>query len=127
MKNCKLLIKINKSASDVFQFTLYPKNTPLWVDSIVKEEVNEVPTRVGTIYRNINKEGVWSDYLVTQYEKDKMFEFVASDKNYHVRYTFTPLTDSSCELEYFEWVTMGELEAPFTIQILKKLKEIIEK
>lgn len=127
MKNCKLIIKINRSVSDVFSFTLDPKKTPLWVDSIIKEVANEIPTRVGTIYKNVNKEGIWSAYLVTQYEKDKMFEFVTSDKNYHVKYTFTPLTDSSCELEYFEWVTMGKLEAPFTIQILEKLKEIIEK
>lgn len=127
MKNCKLVININKSVKEIFNFVLDPKNTPFWVESIIQEVVNETPTQVGTIYKNVNKEGVWSEYLVTQYEKDKLFEFVAADKNYHVRYTFTPLTDSSCKLEYFEWVAIGELEAPFTIQILKKLKEIIEK
>jgi hypothetical protein len=127
MKDCKLIIKINKSASDVFRFTLDPKNTPLWVESIVQEEVNETPTQVGTIYKNVNKEGVWSEYLVTQYEKDRLFEFVASDKNYHVKYTITPLTDSSCELEYFEWVESGELEVPFTMEVLEKLKLALEK
>lgn len=127
MKDCKLIININKSAKEIFNFVLDPKNTPLWIDSIVKEEVNETPPRVGTVYRNVNMHGVWSEYHVTHYEENKVFEFVAADKNYHVRYTFTPLTDSSCELEYFEWVIIGELEAPFTIQILEKLKEIIEK
>lgn len=127
MKDCKLVININKSVKEIFNFVLDPKNTPLWIDSIVKEEVNETPPRVGTVYRNVNMHGVWSEYHVTHYEENKVFEFVASDKNYHVRYTFTPLTDSSCKLEYFEWVAIGELEAPFTIQILEKLKEIIEK
>ncbi len=127
MKNCRLIIKINRTASEVFQFTLDPNNTPLWVKSIIKEEVNETPTKVGTIYKNVNKEGVWSEYLVIQYEKDRIFEFVASDKNYHVKYTFTPLTDTTCELEYFEWVENGELEGPFTIQILEKLKSALEK
>jgi hypothetical protein len=126
MKNCKLTIRINRSASDVFQFTLDPKNTPLWIDSIIHEETNETPTKVGTIYRNMNKEGAWSEYLVTEYEKDKVFEFVAADKNYHVKYTLTPLDTVSCELEYFEWVEQGELEAPFTIQILEKLKDLLE-
>jgi len=126
MKNCKLTISINKPTSEVFQFTLDPNNTPLWVDSIVKEKVNEIPTKVGTIYRNINKDGIWSEYLVTQYEQYRMFEFVASDKNYHVKYTLTPLSDSSCELEYFEWVENGEIEVPFTIQVLEKLKGLLE-
>lgn len=127
MKDCKLIIKINRSAADVFQFTLDPKNTPVWVESIVQEEVNETPTQVGTVYKNVNKEGVWSEYLVTQYEKDRVFEFVASDKNYHVKYTFTPLSESTCELEYFEWVETGELEVPFTMVVLEKLKAALEK
>ena len=127
MNDCKLTIKINRPTSYVFAFTLDPKNTPLWVDSIIEEESNETPTQVGTIYKNVNKEGVWSEYLVTQYEKDRLFEFVASDKNYHVKYTFTPLSESTCELEYFEWVETGQLEAPFTMVVLEKLKAALEK
>jgi len=127
MKECKLTIQINKLASTVFEYLLDPNNTPLWIDSIVKEEVNEVPTKVGTIYRNVNKEGVWSEYLVTQYEKDKYFEFVSSNKNYHVKYTLTPLENNRCELEYYEWVVEGELEEPFTIHILEKLKVLLER
>jgi hypothetical protein len=127
MKNCRLTININRPVSDVFGFTLDPKNTPLWVDSIVKEEVNEVPTKVGTKYRNVDKAGVWSEYLVTKYEKDKLFEFTAADKNYHVLYTFTQLSESSCKLEYFEWVENGELDAPFTLHMLEKLKLALEK
>lgn len=126
MKSCKLTVQINKPSSFVFQFTLDPKNTPLWIDSIVEEEVNEVPTKVGTIYRNLNKENVWSEYIVTKYEKDKNFEFVSRDKNYHVRYTFVSKGDSVCELEYFEWVENGELENPFNIKVLEKLKSILE-
>ena len=126
MKSCKLSIQINKPASVVFQFTLNPKNTPLWVDSIVKEEVSEIPTKIGTIYKNVNKDGIWSEYLVTQFEENRVFEFVSSDKNYHVKYTLTPLKTNSCELEYFEWVKNGELKSPFTIQILEKLKSALE-
>jgi hypothetical protein len=127
MKECKLVIQIDQSAEDVFQFTLNPNNTPLWIDSIVREKTNESPTRIGTIYRNVNNSGVWSEYTVTQYEENKRFEFISSDNNYHVRYIFTPLDNESCELEYYEWVEHGELEEPFTMEILEKLKKISEK
>jgi len=127
MKSCKLFIQINKTPSEIFRFVLNPKNTPLWINSIVKEEVNENPVKIGAVYRNVNEDGIWSEYLVTQYEENKMFEFVSSDKNYHVMYTLTPKGKNRCELEYFEWVERGELESPFTIQILEKLKNVLHR
>ncbi|KKR56138.1 MAG: hypothetical protein UT93_C0004G0016 [Candidatus Woesebacteria bacterium GW2011_GWF1_40_24] len=126
MKDKRLTIKINKPTHGVFEFTTDPKNTPLWVNSITYEEVNEQPVKIGTIYRNKNKQGVWQEYEVTKFEQDKSFIFSSKNSSYHVKYTFTPIDENSCELEYYEWVDEGELEEPFTIEILEKLKKILE-
>lgn len=126
MKDCRLTIEINKPPSEIFKFTLNPKNTPLWIDSIVREESSENPARLGTFFRNVNKEGIWSTYKITKIEENKMFVLTAQDNNYHVRYTLKPIDDNTTELEYYEWVEDGELKDPFTIQILEKLKSVME-
>ncbi len=126
MKNNKLIIRINKSVQEVFDFLLDPKNTPLWIDSLVYEETNEYPTRLGTRYRNRNKDAIWNEYTVTKFEANKLFEFTAQDNNYHVRYTFKSIHDNLTDLEYYEWVEQEDISEPFTIDILQKLKRVLE-
>lgn len=127
MKQSTLTIKINKPVHEVFTWLLDPKNTPLWVPSIVKEERSEEPTKLGTIYRNQNKEGKWNHYKITEFEKDKLFTFSLNDGNYNCRYTFRPLGENKTELTYFEWVEHGEIDGPFTKETLGKLKSVLEK
>ncbi len=60
MKKNRLNIQINRPAKEIFEFTLNPHNTPLWINSIVKEKINQKPTKFGTIYKNLNKVGILS-------------------------------------------------------------------
>lgn len=122
----RLTIRINKPVAEVFEFLLNPKNTPLWIESVVEEKTNEWPIKAGSIYRNQNNEEIWSEYRVALLNRYKMFEFVSKDNNYHVKYTFKRIGNNSCELEYFEWVEKGDLEGPFTQDILEKLKAVLE-
>ncbi len=122
MKSNKLIVTINKPTHEVFAFTLNPENTPSWASSILKEEVNEKPTKIGTIYKNQSQKGKWSEYTVTDYEEDKFFVFTSGDKNYSVKYSFRPISDDITEVEYYEWVNQGDLEEPFSIEVLNTLK-----
>ena len=123
MKDLKQSITINKPLEDVFAFSINPANTSKWVDSIVTEETNEWPAKLGTVYRNQDKDGKWSEYKLSVLEPNKTFTLSQSDGNY-LRYTFVKSADNNTELTY-EW--MGdELEESSLREILEKLKMVIE-
>jgi hypothetical protein len=126
MKENKLIIQINKPVSEVFTFTTNLENTPFWIDSIISEETNEWPAKQGTIYKNKDKNGNWSEYVVRKWEENKMFILDKKASNYHVQYIFTPINENSTKLDYYEWVDEGELDDPFTQDILEKLKSVLE-
>ena len=126
MKSNKLVIQINTPAEDVYNFYIDPKNTPLWINSIVSEQTNEWPIKIGTIYKNQNKEGAWTEYKVSRLKQNELFELTTKDGNYHVRYTHRPINDKTTELEYYEWVDHGKISEPFTQGTLQKLKEVVE-
>ena len=95
MKDNRIIIRFNQPAGDVMTFYINPQNTPLWLDSIINEETNEWPIKVGTVYKNQDKNGVWRSYKVAALVENKLFELVSRDGNYHVRYTHKPLSDKS--------------------------------
>lgn len=123
MKTLKLTIEINKPTKEVFAFTLNPTNTPKWVESVNTEQTNEWLVKLGTIYRNQNRAGEWSEYKVTDFEQNKTFTFSKSDGS-RMRYAFTALDADATELEY-EW-TSSNPDKAFLEKILTNLKAVME-
>lgn len=130
MKEMRQVVVLGVPAKTAFSFTTNPENTPSWVDGVVKEVANEMPPRLGTIYKNQGKDGAWVEFEVTDFEDGKMFELTKKGDSVHVKYTFSAMGYGRCELEYSVHVdegTIPERFSPESIQaILSKLKEVIE-
>ena len=58
-------------------------------------------------------------------KEDEYVEWVSEDGNYHCRYNFRAINNTT-ELEYRERVGVGEITGAFTKEILEKLKKVIE-
>ncbi len=128
MKSNKLTIQIDKSVVEVFEYTTNPDNTHKWIEFVGKEEASEYPPKLGVIYRNrrMDADDKWDSYLVSEFEVDKLFTLSSNNSSYNVRYTYTSLSNDSCELEYYEWMDKGELENPFPQKAMDKLKQLLE-
>lgn len=126
MKKNELTIVINKPVKQVFRFAITPPNSARWIPGVVKEETSEWPVRVGTVYKLTDKTGSISGVTVVDIKEKKKVEWVSSDGNYHCRYRLKSLSQNITELEYSEWVDKGELEGPFTKEVLSKLKNVLE-
>lgn len=125
MKENKLTIVIEKPIEEIFQFTLNPKNTPLWIPSIEEEICDSYPPKIGSIYKNRGDNSEWTSYEIVEFEENKLFTMKIVGGVYSVRYTFKKLDHNKTELEYFEWVEKGELENPVTQDILNNLKSVM--
>jgi uncharacterized protein YndB with AHSA1/START domain len=126
MQENKITITIDKPIDKVFEFTTNPKNTQLWIPSIVEEIAEEYPPKIGTQYKNRGNASDWDFYKVIEFQNNKLFILSDLEDNYHVKYTYRKINDNQTEMEYFEWVKKGELSNPFTKDIIQKLKSIME-
>ena len=126
MKENKLTIRINKPVSEVFEFTINPQNTPRWIDSIIEESIDTKEIKVGTRYTSVDKDNFTKNsYRVVKFENNRVFELQSLLFEYHVRYTYIPISENETELEYFEWDAI-DLATPLTQDTLEKLKNEIE-
>lgn len=126
MKDNRINIQINRSVSEVYVFTLDPKNTPSWIDDSAKEETSEWPPKEGTVYKNTGKNGSVLTFIMTEVVPNDYFSMTDEDKNYHCTFSFRDLGNNSSEFEWYEWMESGELEYPMTKEVLEKLKKVLE-
>jgi hypothetical protein len=126
MKENKISITIDKPISEVFEFTTNPQNTHLWIPSISQEVADEYPPEIDTKYKNRGNDDNWNEYKVVDFKKDEVFILADLENNYHVKYTYRKLNGHKTKMEYFEWMTTGELSNPFTKDILENLQKVME-
>jgi uncharacterized protein YndB with AHSA1/START domain len=125
-KENRISVTIDKPIGTVFEFTTNPKNTHLWFSTISEETAEKYPPEIDTIYRNRGGEdSEWNEYKVVEFQENKVFAL--SDGNYTVRYSYRGLEGNKTEMEYWEWVNEGDLTDPLSEDVLKDLKEILEK
>ena len=91
----------------------------------LQETTDEYPPKIGTIYKNRWDTPTWDCYKVVEFEQDKLFTLSDMNDDYHVRYTYKAVGEKT-EMEYFEWVTEGELSNPYMKEVLEQLKSIME-
>lgn len=127
MKENKISVIINRSIEEVFEFTTNPKNTHLWIPSIIQEIAEEYPPKINTQYRNRWEQWAWDFYKVVEFSPNEIFVLSDLDENYYVKYTYKKLDNNKTEMEYFEWMKNWDLNKPFTKDILLNLKNVIEK
>lgn len=125
MKENKLVIFINKSPIEVFDYILNPQNIVKWLPSIKYEISSDIPYKLGTIVKDYDYNDNLTAFLISEFERGKIFTFDQIESNYHVTYKFNKL-DNGTELEYFEWVDEGTLDEPFTLKPLELLKKLVE-
>ena len=130
MKKNKLVIEINKPVDVVFRFTVDPANTHKWFPFVLEEHTSEPVVKVGTIYtqkvKNENMQISENVVVVTGFVENTQLDFHSVNGTYTCCYRYESIPQGT-RLTYSEENGVdGELEAPCTPQVLKKLKELIE-
>lgn len=127
MKQNKISIIINKPLSEVFNFTIDPKSTPNWIDSIKEEIVDISNIGVGVKYKNTNNGKDWTEYVCSEFKKNSIFELKQINSFYIVKYLYEEVENNKTLLTYIEWMSdNSDLKDVFGYKNLEKLKMVME-
>jgi len=123
MKTNEIRVVINRPQSEVFEYTLEPKNTKYWVEGSIEMKTDTDQIGIGTKYSNehITRE-------VVDYDRDKFLELQDVVGEYVCSYSFRKIDEQNTELIFFESHEDGsELEYPIEAECFEKLKQLLEK
>jgi uncharacterized protein YndB with AHSA1/START domain len=127
MKQNTISITINKPISQVFNFTVDPKNTSNWIDSIKEEVVDISNIGVGVKYKNTNNGKDWTEYMCSEFKKNSIFELKQINSFYTVKYLYEEVENNKTLLTYIEWMSdNSDLKDVFSYKNLEKLKIVME-
>ena len=126
MRELILTVLINRPIDVVFDFLIDPDHSPDWIESFKEEKAAPWPPRIGTMYRNANQAGEWSEYKVEAFKPPRHFGLASTSSNYHVEYFLSAPSPLTTRIGYHEWVDEGDLDEPFTIEPLERLRKILE-
>ena len=123
MKTNEIRITIKAPPDEVFEFTIEPKNTHLWIDTVDIQTVDTKQIGLGTKYTN--RYGVLE---VTDYDRNAFFELTDQKTGYRCSYSYRKIDSETTELVYFESMEDGsELIEPMNNRHFKKLQALLEK
>ena len=123
MQENKLVIHIDKPLEEVFAFCITPPKAKLWVPHVIDEKTNEWPVKIGTVYTEYKDDNTSFNIIVTDYKENDYIEWKTENDDYRVRYTFTLIDQNTTQLTYVE---SGEVDKPFTQEVMEKLKKVSE-
>jgi hypothetical protein len=127
MKKNTLSVTINSPIEKLFDFTVNPENTHLWIDFVKKEEKDTSDIHKGTIYRNTSDGETWTEYVCTEYKPDQLFTLKNKNTPYVVIYQYQSIDENTTELTYSEYMSDdSELPELFEQKHLEKLRNILE-
>lgn len=130
MKSKKITREINSPVQKVFRFTINPKNTPLWIDSVIEEKTDSELVTLGTKYIQViklpNGEEGKSCAVITGFIENEYIEFSYVGTTYKCNYSYHPTIHGTILVYYEEAEKDEDLEVPMSESSIDRLKALLE-
>lgn len=126
-----IVIDIMRPVEEVYNYTINPVNTPLWLSFILEEKTSDDKVIIGTIYRQKIDIGggasIDDAFVVTEVVPNKIITMKKNNGTYYCTYKYEKI-DGGTRLTYFEDTGSGEdLKDPLDRDVFEKLKGLIER
>lgn len=130
MKRNIIIREINCSIQKVFDFTVNPNNTPLWINTVIEEKTDSKTINLGTRYYQLVKlpkgKIEKSCAVITGFVENEFIEFSYIGTTYKCSYSYVS-TEKGTILTYYEEAMKDEdLENFMTESSMDYLKALLD-